>query len=94
MWPVGLLISSKYFMFIKLKVLFFPPVCSVGVFVPSALAAFPEELLHCPKAWAKAKYFNIYSYTLMPRGGHFAAFEEPQLLADDIFKFVRKVEKC
>lgn len=30
----------------------------------------------------------------MPRGGHFAAFEEPQLLADDIFQFVRKVEKC
>lgn len=31
---------------------------------------------------------------MMPRGGHFAAFEEPQLLADDIFRFVRKVEKC
>lgn len=40
------------------------------------------------------KYLNIYYYTMMPRGGHFAAFEEPQLLADDIFQFVRKVEKC
>lgn len=71
----------------------FPPL-SVGVLVPSGLAAFPEELIHCPRAWADSKYHNIYSYTLMPRGGHFAAFEEPQLLAEDIFQFVRKVEKC
>lgn len=81
-------------MFTDLKVHFFSPTCSVGVFVPSGLAAFPGELMHCPKAWAKLKYFNIYSYTFMPRGGHFAAFEEPQLLAEDIFQFVRKVEKC
>ncbi|XP_056904427.1 epoxide hydrolase 1 [Takifugu flavidus] len=67
---------------------------SVAVLVPSGLAAFPEELIHCPKAWAVTKYHNIYSYTSMPRGGHFAAFEEPQLLAEDIFQFVRKVEKC
>uniref|UniRef100_H3DGU8 Epoxide hydrolase 5 n=2 Tax=Tetraodon nigroviridis TaxID=99883 RepID=H3DGU8_TETNG len=65
---------------------------SVGVYVPSGLAAFPGEIMHCPKAWAKMKYVNIYSYTLMPRGGHFAAFEEPQLLADDILQFVKKVE--
>lgn len=70
------------------------PTCSVGVLVPAGLAAFPEELIHCPRAWADSKYHNIYSYTLMPRGGHFAAFEEPQLLAEDIFQFVRKVEKC
>lgn len=68
--------------------------CRVAVTVPSGLAAFPGELMHCPKVWAQAKYHNIYSYTLMPRGGHFAAFEEPQLLADDIIQFVQKVEKC
>lgn len=63
------------------------------VYVPTGLAAFPNELMHCPESWAKNKYRNIHSYTFMPRGGHFAAFEEPQLLADDIVKFVRKVEK-
>lgn len=63
------------------------------VFVPTGLAAFPMELLHCPKSWAQIKYRNIVSYTFMPRGGHFAAFEEPHLLADDIFSFVKKVEK-
>ncbi|KAI3363079.1 hypothetical protein L3Q82_011735, partial [Scortum barcoo] len=64
-----------------------------GVFVPSGHAAFPNDLMHCPKSWAQTKYRDVYSYTLMPRGGHFAAFEEPRLLADDIVQFVKKVEK-
>lgn len=64
-----------------------------GIFVPTGVAAFPNELMHCPKSWAKIRYQNIYSYTFMPRGGHFAAFEEPQLLASDIIQFVKKVEK-
>lgn len=65
----------------------------VGITVPTGLAAFPAELRHCPKSWARHRYQNIYSYTFMPRGGHFAAFEEPQLLANDIVQFVKKVEK-
>lgn len=65
----------------------------MGVYVPTGLAAFPEELLHTPKSWAKTRYRNIYSYTYMPKGGHFAAFEEPQLLADNVLEFVKKVEK-
>ncbi|KAL6101654.1 ephx1 [Pungitius sinensis] len=65
----------------------------VGITVPTGLAAFPGELMHCPKSWAQHRYRNIYSYTFMPRGGHFAALEEPQLLANDIVQFVKKVEK-
>lgn len=64
-----------------------------GVFIPTGLAAFPNELIHCPPPWARMKYRNICSYSYMPRGGHFAAFEEPQLLADDLVQFVKKVEK-
>lgn len=63
------------------------------IFVPTGFAAFPNELRHCPKSWAQIRYRNLQSYTFMPRGGHFAAFEEPQLLADDLFNFVKKVEK-
>lgn len=63
------------------------------IIVPTGLAAFPGELMHCPKSWAQIRYRNILSYTFMPRGGHFAAFEEPQLLASDVFQFVKKVEK-
>lgn len=61
--------------------------------MPTGLAAFPGELLHCPESWAQIRYQNIHSYTFMPRGGHFAAFEEPQLLANDFVQFVKKVEK-
>jgi microsomal epoxide hydrolase len=63
------------------------------VYVPTGLAAFPNELMHVPQVWARTKFRNIYSYSYMPRGGHFAAFEEPQLLADDLLQFVKKVEK-
>lgn len=49
--------------------------------------------MHCPKSWAKLRYHNIVSYTFMPEGGHFAAFEEPQLLATDLFQFAKKLEK-
>lgn len=49
--------------------------------------------MHTPQAWAQKKYTNIVSFHLMPKGGHFAALEEPELLAEDILQFVGKVEK-
>lgn len=63
-----------------------------GVYVPTGVAAFPQEILHTPRVWAKDVYKNIITYSYMPRGGHFAAFQEPKLLAQDIMQFVRKVE--
>lgn len=60
--------------------------------VPTGIAAFPHELLHVPRSWAKKKFLNIVSYNYMHRGGHFAAFEEPKLLAEDIQHFVHTVE--
>ncbi|KAG9469903.1 hypothetical protein GDO78_019388 [Eleutherodactylus coqui] len=69
------------------------PDTKIGVSVPTGVAAFPCELVHVPRVWAKQKFRNIVSYTYMPRGGHFAAFEEPELLARDIQNFVSKVEK-
>uniref|UniRef100_A0A8D0GWY0 Epoxide hydrolase n=1 Tax=Sphenodon punctatus TaxID=8508 RepID=A0A8D0GWY0_SPHPU len=68
------------------------PESKVGVYVPTGIAAFPQELAHTPRSWAKKKFYNIVTYSYMPRGGHFAAFEEPEILAQDIRQFVRKVE--
>ncbi|NXT22652.1 HYEP hydrolase, partial [Syrrhaptes paradoxus] len=65
----------------------------VGVHVPTGFAAFPEEITHTPRVWAKKIFRNLITYSYMPRGGHFAAFEEPKLLAEDIIHFVRKVEQ-
>ena len=51
--------------------------------VPTGAAIFPKELFYVPQRWAEARY-NMVQYTVMPRGGHFAALEEPELLVDDI----------
>lgn len=56
--------------------------------VPTALALFPADLAHPPRTWAERTY-NLTRYTAMPRGGHFAAHEEPALLADDLTDFFR-----
>lgn len=63
------------------------------VFVPTGFACFPNELMHTPKLWVKQKYRNLVTFTPMARGGHFAAMEEPQLMAEDIQKFIKLVEK-
>ncbi len=56
--------------------------------VPTAYAAFPREILRPPRSLAERTY-NIRRWTEMPRGGHFAAMEQPQALAHDIREFFR-----
>ena len=56
--------------------------------VPAAFAMFPKDISHPPREWA-ARFFNVQRWTEMPRGGHFAALEEPELLVDDIRRFFR-----
>jgi len=58
------------------------------VAVPTACALFPKEISVPPRRWLEARY-NLTRYTEMPRGGHFAALEEPQLLVDDVRAFFR-----
>ena len=57
--------------------------------VPTGCAVFPEELLEWPPRSYAERIYNITQWTEMPRGGHFAAMEEPELLIEDIRKFVR-----
>ena len=56
--------------------------------VPSAIAIFPKDLSHPPREWAERSY-NVQRWTEMPRGGHFAALEEPEMLVDDLRSFFR-----
>jgi microsomal epoxide hydrolase len=56
--------------------------------VPAAYAAFPREILLPPRAWAE-RVFDIRRWTVMARGGHFAALEEPAALAADLRAFFR-----
>lgn len=70
-----------------------PELDTAIVHVPAGVAIFPNELLAMPKNFLGNKFPKLVSYTDHPRGGHFAAFEEPELLATDIWKFVEIVEK-
>jgi microsomal epoxide hydrolase len=55
---------------------------------PTGHARFPKELARTPRRWAERRY-NIVRWTQMPKGGHFAAMEQPGLLIEDIRAFFR-----
>lgn len=59
--------------------------------VPTAIARFPQDILPAPREWAE-RWFNVQQWTAMPSGGHFAALEEPDLLAEDIRTFFRDLK--
>jgi pimeloyl-ACP methyl ester carboxylesterase len=56
--------------------------------VPTAIADFPAEIFHPPREWVERLY-DVRRFTTMPRGGHFAALEQPELLVEDIRAFFR-----
>ena len=56
------------------------------VSTPCAIACFPKEIMVPPRSWVERGY-NVTRWTIMPRGGHFAASEEPELLASDLQAF-------
>lgn len=54
--------------------------------VPTGVARFPKEILRTPRSWCEDAY-TITRWTEMPRGGHFAAFEQPELFVEDVRAF-------
>ncbi|XP_014484159.1 PREDICTED: juvenile hormone epoxide hydrolase 2-like [Dinoponera quadriceps] len=65
---------------------------TLPVTVPSACVQFPHEIKLYPENILRDKYVNLVRVTKMPRGGHFAAMEEPKLLANDIWASVGQME--
>ena len=59
------------------KLGFFTP---KGVKIPVAVSAFPDELFQAPRSWAEQAYPNLIHYNKLPKGGHFAAWEQPKFL--------------
>jgi len=55
-----------------------------GVSVPTAVSVFPEELFQAPRSWAEDAYPNLVYFNEVERGGHFAAWQEPQLFAAEV----------
>ena len=60
---------------------FFEP---FGVKVPIGVSQFPEELYPVPRSWAERAYPNLIHYGQQPKGGHFAAFEQPEFLVAEL----------
>jgi pimeloyl-ACP methyl ester carboxylesterase len=60
------------------------------VTVPTGVARFPKEVLRYPRAWVERRY-NVVHWTDMPRGGHFAAMEQPELFVRDLREFFRAI---
>ena len=59
---------------------------------PTAVAVFPGEIFFSPRKWVETRY-NVRQWTEMPRGGHFAAMEEPELFVADVRKFFRAARR-
>lgn len=91
-WTSGCIISSMRFYKENFGQGLDAPHAKIPVYVPTGFACFPNELMHTPKLWVKQKYRKLVTFTPMDRGGHFAAMEEPQLMAEDIQKFTKVVE--
>ncbi|MGF6711155.1 pimeloyl-ACP methyl ester carboxylesterase [Luteibacter sp. W1I16] len=60
--------------------------------VPVAITVFPHEIYRAPKSWSEKAYPSLYYYNQVSKGGHFAAWEQPQIFAEELraaFKSVR-----
>lgn len=63
-----------------------------GVNIPVAVSVFPDELYEAPKSWSQKAYPKLVHYNKLPKGGHFAAWEQPELFSQEVragFKSLR-----
>jgi pimeloyl-ACP methyl ester carboxylesterase len=56
----------------------------MGVKIPIAVSAFPDELYQLPRSWAERAYPKLIHYNKLDKGGHFAAWEQPKLLVEEL----------
>jgi pimeloyl-ACP methyl ester carboxylesterase len=55
-----------------------------NVGIPVAVSVFPDELYAAPRSWTDAAYPNLIHYNRLPKGGHFAAWEQPELFVEEL----------
>ena len=63
-----------------------------GIKIPVAVSAFPDEIYQAPQSWAEKAYPKLIHYNRLPKGGHFAAWEQPELMTAELrasFKSLR-----
>ena len=55
-----------------------------GITIPVAVSAFPDEIYQAPKSWSEKAYPKLIYYNRLPKGGHFAAWEQPQVFSEEL----------
>jgi pimeloyl-ACP methyl ester carboxylesterase len=79
-WSTSTAVSSAR-IYWENKFGFFAP---KGVAIPVAVSAFPDEVYTAPRSWAEKAYPKLIHYNKLDRGGHFAAWEQPQLFSEEV----------
>ncbi|HEX6240506.1 MAG TPA: epoxide hydrolase, partial [Polyangiales bacterium] len=87
-WVTGA-IHSSFHPYFAIRHRGWPFARDARIEVPLGYAEFPREILRPPRSMAERVYTNIQRWTRMPRGGHFAALEQPEALAAEIRAFFR-----
>jgi hypothetical protein len=88
-WLTNTTVSSAR-LYWESKLAFFAP---KGVRLPVAVSAFPDEIYTAPRSWAEKAYPKLIYYNRLDQGGHFAAWEQPQIFAREMraaFKRLRQ----
>jgi pimeloyl-ACP methyl ester carboxylesterase len=57
---------------------------AVDIKIPAAITVFPGEIYQAPKSWAEKAYHNLTYYNKVDKGGHFAAWEQPDLFSSEL----------
>jgi pimeloyl-ACP methyl ester carboxylesterase len=87
-WLTNTTVSSAR-LYWESKLAFFAP---KHVTIPVAVSAFPDELYQAPRSWTEQAYPKLIHYNKLPKGGHFAAWEQPELFTQELraaFKSLR-----
>lgn len=79
-WLTNTAVSSAR-LYWESKLPFFAP---KGITIPTAVSAFPEELYQAPRSWTEKAYPQLLYYNRLEKGGHFAAWEQPELFTGEL----------
>src|SRR5213595_559622 len=79
-WLTNTAVSSAR-LYWESKLAFFAP---KGVKLPMGVSAFPDEIYTAPESWTRAAYPQLIHYNRMPKGGHFAAWEQPAMFTQEL----------
>jgi pimeloyl-ACP methyl ester carboxylesterase len=79
-WLTNTAVSSAR-LYWENKLAFFTP---KHVTIPVAVSAFPDELYQCPRIWAVQAFPKLIYYNKLDNGGHFAAWEQPEIFSEEM----------